>query len=119
MKTKLVLRLLTDKSELLGWAEVEGDARGDGQIWVDPPTIIPLEQSGTLAHVSVHWCDVNVEIRQDVDHTSVKAGDVMTLPGNWAAITVGPAAGGLPPVTVRSNVAINVPLGALGARGMN
>ena len=116
MLTKLVIRLLDADQVLLGWAEVEGHARGDGKIWVNAPTVLPITDPGKPKYVSVHWCDVNVEIRSEIaDIAQVVVGDTITLPGEWAAITCGPAAGGLPPVTVRSNVEIGVPVGALGA----
>lgn len=112
--TKLVVRILDARNQLLGWAEAEGHARGDGKLWVNAPTLVPIELAGTPAVLSVHWCDVNVEIRSDVERAKVNAGDMLTLPGNWPAVTCGPAAGGLPPVTVRSAVTLGVPVGAMG-----
>jgi hypothetical protein len=115
--TKLVIRMLDVDEQLLGWAEVQAEARGDGKLWVDPPTFVAIERDGVVNYLSVHWCDVNVEIRSVVERARVTLGQLFELPGQWAAITCGPAAGGLPSVTVRSPVAVQVPVGAFGAKG--
>lgn len=117
LNTKLVVRILDVDEQLLGWGEASALARGDGTLWVEPPTPILIERDGKPTYVSVHWCDVNVEIRSVIDYRKpIAAGNIMTMPGDWVAIVVGPAAGGLPPVTVRTPVEIGVPVGALGAR---
>jgi hypothetical protein len=115
--TKLVVRILGEQEELLGWAEVAGEARGDGKITVADKTFILIEQAGKAMYHSIHWCDVNVEIRSLVERQPVVVGDVLTIPGEWVAIVCGPAAGGLPPVTVRTPVEIGIPVGSLGAKG--
>jgi hypothetical protein len=117
LTTKLVIRIMDAQNQLLGWAEATGEAKGDGKIWVDAPTRVMIEQTGIPHLLSVHWCDVNVEIRSLVEQKKPLAfGNVLELPGQWPAITCGPAAGGLPPVTVRDPVSIGIPVGALGAR---
>ncbi len=113
--TKLVIRILDAQDNLLGWAEAEGVAYGDGKLTVAHPVLLGIEQRGRPAMLSVHWADVNVEIRSAMDRADVKAGDVFQIPAPWAAITVGPMATGLPPVTVSSPVRIVVPVGGLGA----
>ena len=117
MNTKIVVRLLGLGNKLLGWAECVGHARGDGKIWIDDPTTVMIEEAGETRFLSVHWCDVNVEVRNPVEVQKVTPGMFITLPGNWPAITCGPAAGGLPPVTVRSPIKVGVPVGAIGGRG--
>jgi hypothetical protein len=117
MQTKLVIRILGRKEELLGWAEAVGEARGDGKIWISEPTLVLVEQDGTAMYLSMHWCDVNVEIRSLIEQHPVKQGDVFNLPGEMVAFVCGPAAGGLPPVTVRNAINIGIPVGSLGARG--
>lgn len=114
MDTKLVIRLLDAAGELLGWAQVMGHARGDGKIWVNEPTLVQIDQIGTVAIVSVHWCDVNVELRYTVDPKELILGQQYALAGDWDAITCGPAAGGLPPVTIRTPISMIVPAGQLG-----
>ena len=115
--TKLVVRLLGEREELLGWAEIAGEARGDGKIWISDPTRILIEQEGMLSYNSFHWCDINVEIRSIVESQRVKVGDCIVLPGELVAFTLGPAAGGLPPVTVKNPVTIGIPVGQLGVKG--
>lgn len=117
LMTKLVVRILGIEGELLGWAEAVGEARGDGKLWVVDPTLIGIERDGVTAHVSIHWCDVNIEVRPPMEPHFVKIGSVFTIPGEWDAITCGPAAGGLPPVTVRNPVLITMLPGSLGAKG--
>lgn len=117
LKTKLVIRMLDAAEELIGWAEAAGQARGDGKLWVEEPTLVMIERDAVIAYLSVHWCDVNVEIRSAVELAKVTAGQLLRLPGDWEAIVVGPAAGGLPSVTVRTPVEVRVPVGAFGAKG--
>ena len=117
LETKLVIRILDRQEQLLGWAEVVGEARGDGKIWIKDPTHILIEQDGVTGFHSIHWCDVNVEIRTLVEPRKVKLGDVLVIDGEHEAINCGPAAGGLPPVTVRTPVTIGIPVGSLNGRG--
>lgn len=114
MTTKLVIRILDAGIRLLGWAEVQAEMRGDGCLTVDAPTLVPVDDSGVPAWLSVHWCDVNVETRSRIETSKVRTGDMFTVPGPWVAITVGAPAGGLPPVTVRSAIRVAVPTGVLG-----
>lgn len=118
LTTKLVIRLLDADGVLLGWAEALGEARGDGIITVAAPTLIAVEEIGRPCAVSVHWCDVNVEIRQPIEHPQVVfPGQAFTIPAEWAAIVCGKMPSGLPPVTVRSPVRIEMLPGAIGAKG--
>lgn len=117
LKTKLVVRMLDAAEQLIGWAEVSGQARGDGKLWVEEPTLVMIERDGVIAYLSVHWCDVNVEIRSAIERAAVTAGQLLRLPGDWEAIAVGPAAGGLPSVTVRTPVEVRIPVGTIGAKG--
>ena len=115
--TKLVVRVLDESEQLLGWAEVIGQARGDGKIWVERATEIVIETSGVPHYLSVHWCDVNVETRSVIESAFVKVGNSLHIPADWSAIICGPAAGGLPAVTVRSPITIGVPVGSFSGVG--
>ncbi len=114
MTTKLIVRAIDANGEMLGWAEVYADMFGDGNLTVARPTVIPIEQEGLLAFTSVHWCDVNVEIRTPTPHRAVSVGHHVNIPAPWVAIVVGPPAGGLPPITVRTPIEIGLPVGQLG-----
>lgn len=114
MDTKLVIRLLDIGGELLGWAQVLGHARGDGIIWIEDATQVPVDVKGTLAFVSVHWCDVNVELRHPVESIEISPENYYAIPGGIPAIVCGPAAGGLPSVTVRTPINLGVPVGSMG-----
>jgi len=112
MTTKLVVRVLDAAGALLAWAEVWAEARGDGRLWADGTYPALVEQDGTPAWLSIHWADVNVEVRLPYDKPAVHAGETIAL--SWApshVLYVGEAAGGLPPVTVRSAVTVGVPVG--------
>ncbi len=115
--TKLVIRILDGKGDLLGWAEAIGEARGDGKITVTGPTVVGIEMGGEAEFLSVHWCDVNVEIRSPMVRSRMRPGQLYRIPGEWPAITCGPAAGGLPPVTVSTPVVVQCLPGGTGMRG--
>jgi hypothetical protein len=93
-------------------------ARGDGALWAPSPrTEVMLDETGDVSHVSVHWCDVNVEIRTSLPIKRFASGCAYIL--DWRdqpVVRVGPAAGGLPPVTVKAQTVIQAPVGHLGAR---
>lgn len=113
MDTKLVIRLMDAEGELLGWTQVEGHARGDGIIWLEQMAQVPVDVKGVLAFMSVHWCDVNVEIRHAVELLEVTPENYYIVPAG-PMIKCGPAAGGLPPVTVRTPINLGVPAGTMG-----
>lgn len=117
MRTKLVLRLLAADGSLLGWTEVQAEGR-EGALWAIRPVAVCIEAAGVPETVSVHWADVNVEVRVPCTVTSaVTPGQIVGLPyGDGAPlITLGAPARGLPPVTVRQTVAIGVPSAVIGA----
>lgn len=119
MKTKIVVRLLDETGRLLGWAQVMARAKGDGKLWSSGPLRIPIELRGLATTLSLHWCDVNVEIRLALPRpTWFEAGETYT-PYEEAAdlITVGAIPGELPAVTVRGPVAVDLLAGELGAGG--
>ena len=116
LTTKMVVRILDEKDRLLGWTEVMAEARGDGCLWATGSAVVVIEVSGTPIVQSIHWADVNVETRTPVISGPRVIGDVMTLSWPKAMMCIGAAAGGLPPVTVRSRVSIGVPAGILGAQ---
>lgn len=117
LTTKLVLRVLDAGGELLAWAELLADARGDGCLWPQPRAVSALvDRAGQPALLSVHWADVNVEVRSPFDHPPLTEGGAITLAfGDQPVLRVGPMPGPLPPVTVRAPVVVTVPVGALGA----
>lgn len=117
-RTKLVIRLFDPEQRMLGWVTHDAAVRGDGTLRSSASVVVPIDLSGTLAAVSVHWCDVNVETRTPCPAKTVRSGQLLTVfPADVPLLVVGPQAGGLPPVTVRQAVTIGVPAGALGARG--
>jgi hypothetical protein len=114
--TKLVIRVLDrDDAHLIGWAEAGGLILGDGMIRVVDAVTVPVDVPGVPLWVSVHWCDMNVETRVALPvsvQLPVEAGHSLQF-GLNPAMTIGPAAGGLPPVTVGRRIEIDVPAGQL------
>lgn len=115
MTTKLVCRLLDAAGALLGWCDVQAVARGDGALWSPGPVAVPVDVSGQAAWLSTHWCDVNIETRVPCPVQCVAGGEVVVASTAAPLIRVGPAAGGLPPVTLRRRLTVTVPVGAVGA----
>lgn len=116
MTTKLVLRLLDDTDRLLGWAEVAGEARGDGAIWTPGPVPIPIEADGAPAVVSIHWADINVEVRVPCARPLMTVGDTLVCPTEaQPVIRVGAPPHHLAPVTVRQRVSLGLTPATLGA----
>lgn len=115
MTTKLILRCLDADGALLGWTQVDAAVRGDGKLWSPGPVIVTPMQSGICAVLSVHWCDVNVEVRQACSETLVAGVPSILHAQSAPLITVGPMPGALPPVTVGS-VVVSPDSGTLGVK---
>src|SRR5688572_28631397 len=116
MTTKLVLRVLSSAGELLGWEAIQAEARGDGALWAPSPVRVPIDASGAPALLSVHWADVNVELRVPYDEAPpVIPGMTLEIPNASPLLRVGEPPQSLPPVTTRSTVAIGVPVAMVGA----
>lgn len=115
--TKIIVRLLGRSGELLAWTETHAHARGDGCLWPTEAIQLGIEQRGEAAAISLHWVDVNVERRQDVTPVSVASGQIVPIAWDGPYFVVGPAAGGLPPVTVRGSVVVSLRPARLGAVG--
>jgi hypothetical protein len=115
---KLVLRLLTADNEILGWVEHEAVARGDGCLRATAPVIIIADAPGAPAHLSVHWCELNVETRYPTPDAIVKARDVCPIfaPGD-AIVKLDAPPVGLPAVSTKGHVSLGIPVGAIGASG--
>ena len=118
MTTKLVVRLLGQEGELLGWGVVMAEARGDGALWMPegPPLTVVAEQAGVAATVSVHWADINIETRVEAFPIPVNAGQKVPLTFGGPMIKIGDPPQNLPAVTVRRSVTVGVPVGEVGAR---
>lgn len=116
MTHKIVLRVLDDGGQVLAWAEVQAEARGDGCLWAPGPIVCePCEMPGAPRWVSYHWTALNVETRVAYAGAAVQAGDVIALQCEAPLIVVGPPAGGLPPVIVRRRTVIAPVAGVVGA----
>lgn len=104
MTHKLVVRLLSESLELLGWTEVHAVAKGDGTLRNLSAVGLMVEAAGVARYVSTHWCDLNVETRVEFTEP-VAVGQWIPLwePGS-PIVCVGVAASGLPPVTVRTPI---------------
>jgi hypothetical protein len=109
---KVVLRVLDDAGALLGWTAIEARARGDGCLWSPGPVALLVDAPGAPALVSLHWCDLNVEVRVPLPAQSpVEAGQALTVYREATPLIVcGQPPASLAPVTVRAAAAITVPV---------
>jgi hypothetical protein len=118
--TTLIVRLMDGDpgavahGRMLGWQQAEGVLRGDGVVRVAAPVGIPIEAAGVPGYVSVHWVDVNVEVRIQMTLAPARVGEVVYV---TPEVRIGPPAGGLPPITTRGPVAVRVRVGAMGMAG--
>lgn len=119
MTTKCVLRVLDAAGLMLGWVEHHAAVRGDGMVRTAHPVRVRLDVTGVPSALSVHWCDVHVEVRVALPAMgAIEAGrDVELLPAKHPLIVVGQPPQALPSVTVGRALAVEVPVGAVGARG--
>ena len=120
MTTKLVCRLLDVTGRLLGWTDHHAAARGDGYLRATLPVVLDVDEDGEAVQVSVHWADVNVEVRVSIPPVTVTRGQALTIFQPQAAmLSVGvPPLTRLPPVTTKRAVDVSVPVGQLGASGI-
>jgi hypothetical protein len=117
MTTKIVCRVLSDGHVLLGWVEHWAAVPGDGYLRAAGPVSVPIATAGRVVTLSLHWCDVNIEVRVPGPDQVVSPGDVIPLfPTHAPMIKVGDMPGPLPAVTVGS-IAVGIPVGSLGASG--
>ncbi len=116
---KVVIRLMADGGQMLGWAEAQGHARGDGKIWVESDVLVAIIEDGYWDYISAHWADVNIEVRNRVPEGPIELikGSVIPIKAPWPVFSLGEPAGGLPPVVVTSNVKITVPTGSMNPIG--
>jgi hypothetical protein len=111
--TKIVVRCLTTEGALLGWAETQAAVPGDGHLRASEPVVVLIDVDGECAAVSVHWCDVNVEVRQplQVPYPCGAGATIVAFNAGDVLIRVGDMPNGLPPVTTKSRT-VTVPTGA-------
>ena len=115
MRTRLHARLLGKDGELLGWCEVPVEARGDGKLWSATPTVLVAECDGWTSFLSLHWVDVNVEVRQSIPEVRVTFGQPVTILTAGPVFMVGPMPDALAPVTVRTPAMVAPPSGGIAA----
>ena len=115
--TKIVCRLLDAADEMLGWAEVQAITRGDGLLRAPRnPVVVPIDVTGVTACVSLHWCDLNVEVRIPIASTPVTVGAMFLIFEAYAEmIRVGTPPTRLAVTSTRQHMEIHVPVGGLGA----
>lgn len=94
------------------------EARGDGGLWPQNPVIsFSVDQSGTVVTQNIHWVDVNINVDITIEPMPVHEGAMTAFAFHGAVLQLQADLRPLPPVTVRQSVNIEVPVGALGARG--
>jgi hypothetical protein len=111
MTTTLHVIVLDPDGAVIGWTAVEALARGDGQLHATAPVVIIPERQGMAQTVIVHWVDVNVEVRTTIPLIYVDRA--LTVFPAGPLFRVGPQAGGLPSLEVKTAVRISPDVGAL------
>jgi hypothetical protein len=125
MIARFIVRLLTADGDLLAWTEVRAEAKPQGRPRSTPfmavgPSTFVIEQDGTAEQMSIHWPDLDVvRVAKPMESTPVQVGQVFTF--TWSE-PVWMVEGSkvdvpMPPVTVRANVRIGIPVGTLNAVG--
>ncbi len=120
MAIRCILRVLDADGQLLAWAELQAETRGNGAIWATQPFMCEeADRSGQGVKLNVHWPDLNIHITHAVTPITVQEGRpvVLAWPSDRPLMAFPTDPTPLPPVTVRTSVAIGVPAGCLGVRG--
>lgn len=124
---KFVIRLLTEDGVLLAWAEEHLVAQSGGR-YVTSVTRLHVEQAGTPALISIHWCDADIARTERLllKADPVEPGQVLEFhwfdsekknTAVWDQNIHKPMSKDdvpLPAVTIRQSIAIGVP--PMGAR---
>jgi hypothetical protein len=113
LTTKVVVRVMDVEHRLLGWTQVQAEARGDGCLWCPGETVVRFTEAGHASILSVHLADLHIEYRAELDVRAAVGGGV-TLPSPLVRLGTPPAY--LPPVTVGEPIAVAVPVGVMNAR---
>ena len=121
VRSKFVLRLLDARDALLGWAEVHAEAQPQREgascpFWPLEPTRVPIDVSGMVTRIAVHWCDLDVARVREVTPGPVVAGTVMLF--TWLEpvwLVPGMRDVPLPAVTVGQSILAAARPGVLGA----
>jgi hypothetical protein len=108
---------LDAEGKMLGWCWHHAAARGDGLLRATLPVVMDIDEDGTAHEFSIHWADINVEIRVPAPKQAVKRGQpVQVFTPNQPMLQVGnPPTQRLPPVTVKNQIELGIPVGNLGS----
>jgi hypothetical protein len=123
MRARFIVRLLDAAGDLLSWCEVYAVAKPQGRPRSTPfvalaPSTFVIERDGLASQLSVHWADIDVaRLTPLMGETPVQMGQVLRF--DWIEpvwmIEGSKVDVPLPPVTVRAQVKIQPPTGALAA----
>jgi hypothetical protein len=118
---KFVVRLLDHAGELLAWSTVfatpSPQERGAScPFWPVGGRVTPLtiERNGTTKEITVHWCELDVARRADIEPIQAEVGQVFNF--HWLQpvwLVGGTRDVPLPAVTVRQSVSVEVKPGSL------
>jgi hypothetical protein len=115
MRVKLIVRLLDAAGALLAWAAVQAEANGDGHLRPLEPFDALASHSGDAVLLVLHWPDLHIQKRAEVQAQIVAGARVTFVVPPWA---IPSDEGLLPAVTVGQPIAVAVPPGALGVVGL-
>lgn len=115
--TKVVIRVLTETNDLLGAVVHQAAVKGDACLRATGAVVISPDVSGVVSVVSVHWCDVNVEVRIPCQAATAVGVPLIFFPHDAVLITAGTMPSNLPPITLTTPVVATPLTGGIGARG--
>lgn len=74
MRSKFVVRLLTEDDRLVAWAEVMASANSEHAMascpfWPTSKLMFRTESSGIVVKMSIHWCDLNIARMRELDES--------------------------------------------------
>jgi hypothetical protein len=112
---KIIIRLLDDQKQLLGWAEVGGKFGGDRCLYADVMRAeIVIERVGIAHFTNIQWAELNINLTTEVTRTHVEVGQIWVMRFVAPLFQFGSSEESLPAVTEKRNVEIEVPTGHLG-----
>lgn len=112
---KIVIRLLDDEKQLLGWTEIQAKFGGDGCLYADAMrSEIVIERGGIIRYTNIQWTELNINLTTNVTPGFVEVGQIYAMRFIEPLFTFGSSEPSLPAVTEKRNVEIEVPTGHIG-----
>jgi hypothetical protein len=112
LQVTLIVRLMTDDRQVLGWCELPAVTQGDGCLWALGVVHCVVQQGGVATRYNVHWRVLHVH--QDFllgEPMAVQAATAVPLRFTAPALRFASSPDPLPPLTVQQSVTVAPPTG--------